>query len=122
MHGVDVTPIMRWDMPSGEVFLGVIEIFILGWLFGAMIAAFYNLGFKESDPRPEQRKKSDYRDLDATNSGKAATCAMQRKPAAEHERSVPVLRLAGRTSSAETLRSSVCVGALCGLRASVPLL
>ena len=44
MHGVDVTPIMRWDMPWWETAVGVLEIFILGWLFGAVIAVFYNLG------------------------------------------------------------------------------
>tara|TARA_R110002096_G_scaffold425301_1_gene633829 strand:+ start:499 stop:657 length:159 start_codon:yes stop_codon:yes gene_type:complete len=44
MHGVDATPIMRWDMPWWETAVGVLEIFILGWLFGAVIAVFYNLG------------------------------------------------------------------------------
>lgn len=48
MHGVDVTPIMRWDMPWWEMIVGVLEIFILGWLFGAIIAVFYNLGSKET--------------------------------------------------------------------------
>ncbi|QEG01506.1 hypothetical protein Mal15_55830 [Stieleria maiorica] len=42
MHGVDVTTIMRWDMPLWETVLGVIEIFVLGWLFGALIAGCYN--------------------------------------------------------------------------------
>ncbi len=42
MHGVDVTTIMRWDMPWWETILGVIEIFVLGWLFGAIIAGCYN--------------------------------------------------------------------------------
>ena len=42
MHGVDVTTIMRWDMPWWETILGVIEIFVLGWLFGALIACCYN--------------------------------------------------------------------------------
>lgn len=46
MHGVDVTPIMRWEMPWWEMIVGLLEIFILGWLFGAIIAVFYNLGFK----------------------------------------------------------------------------
>ncbi len=46
MHGVDVTSIMRWDMPWWEMVVGVLEIFILGWLFGAIIAVFYNLGMK----------------------------------------------------------------------------
>lgn len=42
MHGVDVTTIMRWDMPLWETVLGVVEIFVLGWLFGALIAGCYN--------------------------------------------------------------------------------
>ena len=44
MHGVNVEPIMRWDMPLWETIVGVVEIFILGWLFGAIIAVFYNFG------------------------------------------------------------------------------
>ena len=43
-HGVDWTPIMRWDMPWWEMVIGVLEVFILGWLFGALVAALYNLG------------------------------------------------------------------------------
>lgn len=43
MHGVDVTSIMRWDMPWWEAVIGVIEMFILGWLVGAVFAAVYNL-------------------------------------------------------------------------------
>ncbi|QDV83749.1 DUF5676 family membrane protein [Planctomycetes bacterium TBK1r] len=42
MHGVDVTTIMRWDMPIGETVLGAVGIFVLGWLFGALIACCYN--------------------------------------------------------------------------------
>ncbi len=44
MHGVNVEPIMRWEMPWWEMVIGVLEIFILGWLFGAVVAVFYNLG------------------------------------------------------------------------------
>lgn len=43
MHGVDFTTIMRWDMPWWETILGVIGIFVLGWLFGALIACCYNV-------------------------------------------------------------------------------
>ncbi len=46
MHGWDVEPLMRWDMPWWEAIIGVIEVFILGWLFGAVVAALYNLGSK----------------------------------------------------------------------------
>ena len=44
MHGLDVAPIMRWDMPWWEAVLGALEIFVLGWLFGALVAVLYNLG------------------------------------------------------------------------------
>ena len=43
MHGVDVAPVMRSDMPWWEAIVGVLEIFILGWLVGAASAMFYNL-------------------------------------------------------------------------------
>jgi len=46
LHGWDVTAIMRWDMPWWEAVVGVIETFILGWLFGAAVAVLYNLGAK----------------------------------------------------------------------------
>lgn len=46
LHGFDVEPIIRWNMPWTEMVVGVFETFILGWLFGAMIAAFYNVGIK----------------------------------------------------------------------------
>ncbi len=48
MHGVDVTAIMRCDMPGWEMVVGVLEIFILGWLFGAIVAVFYNMGLKNT--------------------------------------------------------------------------
>ena len=48
MHGVDVTTIMRWDMPWWEMVVGVLQIFVLGWLFGSIIAVFYNVGLKET--------------------------------------------------------------------------
>lgn len=43
MHGWDVEPIMRWDMPWWEAVVGVVEVFILGWLVGAVIAVLYNV-------------------------------------------------------------------------------
>jgi hypothetical protein len=35
---------MRWEVPWWEAGMGVAEIFILGWLFGALMAVLYNLG------------------------------------------------------------------------------
>ena len=52
LHGWDVTHIMRWDIPWWEPILGILETFILGWLFGAVIAVFYNLGMGK-EPRPD---------------------------------------------------------------------
>ncbi len=44
MHGWDVEPIMRWDMPWWEAAIGVLEFSILGWLFGSLVAVLYNIG------------------------------------------------------------------------------
>lgn len=42
LHGLDVSGIIRTNMPIGEAVSGIVEIFILGWLIGACIAAIYN--------------------------------------------------------------------------------
>lgn len=42
-HGLDVSTIVRMNMPGSEAVIGVTEAFILFWLIGACIAAFYNL-------------------------------------------------------------------------------
>lgn len=47
LHGIDVTPIMRWEMPISEMVMGILETFILFWLVGATIAVFYNLGARK---------------------------------------------------------------------------
>jgi len=53
MHGVDVTTIMRSDMPLWEMALGVVEIFVVDWLFGAVIAGSYNCcGKSQAGRRP----------------------------------------------------------------------
>lgn len=43
LHGIDVTTIMRWEMPWWEMVIGILEVFILGWLCGAALAILYNL-------------------------------------------------------------------------------
>ena len=53
MHGVDVTSIIRWDMPWYEMVIGVLEVFILGWLIGATVAVVYNLGLAGKTSRTE---------------------------------------------------------------------
>lgn len=51
MHGWNVEPIMRWDTPWWEAVVGVVEVFILGWLVGAVIAVLYNVtGDREEAP------------------------------------------------------------------------
>lgn len=42
LHGIDVSSILRTSMPFYEMVIGIIEIFVLGWLLGATIASVYN--------------------------------------------------------------------------------
>lgn len=46
LHGLDVSSIVRMDVPLWEAALGIIETFILAWLIGACLAAFYNMTIK----------------------------------------------------------------------------
>lgn len=48
LHGLDVSSVVRMKIPLWEVAVGLIETFILGWLVGATIAAFYNASLKIS--------------------------------------------------------------------------
>ena len=43
IHGVDFSPVVRMNMARWEVLIGTVETFVLFWLIGACIAAFYNL-------------------------------------------------------------------------------
>ena len=43
-HGLNVTPIIRTTIPISSMIIGVIEIFIIGWLLGSTIASIYNIG------------------------------------------------------------------------------
>ncbi len=43
LHGLDVSAILRMDVPLWEAVIGIVETFILGWLVGACIAGFYNV-------------------------------------------------------------------------------
>ena len=47
LHGLDVSTVVRMDVPHWEAGIGIIETFILGWLVGACIAGFYNATIKE---------------------------------------------------------------------------
>lgn len=42
LHGLDVSTIIRMNVPLWEAAVGLVETFILGWLVGACIAGFYN--------------------------------------------------------------------------------
>ncbi len=50
IHGIDVSSIMRWEMPWWEMVIGVLQVFIIGWLFGSAVAILYNWA---SVPRDE---------------------------------------------------------------------
>ena len=47
LHGLDVGPVLRDQVPTGEVLLGLTSTFVLGWLAGALFACFYNLGRRD---------------------------------------------------------------------------
>ncbi|WP_373056394.1 DUF5676 family membrane protein [Zunongwangia sp. H14] len=46
LHGLDTSKIIRMDVPLLEAFLGIVQTFIISWLVGACIAAFYNAQLK----------------------------------------------------------------------------
>ncbi len=46
LHGLDVSSMVRMDIPLWEAGLGIVQTFILGWLVGACIAGFYNATIK----------------------------------------------------------------------------
>ena len=48
-HGIDVTTIIRMDVPIWEAFIGIVETFLLGWFLGAIIAAIYNFSLGGKD-------------------------------------------------------------------------
>ncbi|MEJ5962981.1 DUF5676 family membrane protein [Pedobacter immunditicola] len=45
-HGIDTTSLIRMNVPFWEVCMGIIQVFIIGWLVGACIAAIYNITSK----------------------------------------------------------------------------
>jgi hypothetical protein len=42
LHGLNVSSIIRMNVPLWEACMGIVETFILGWLIGATVAALYN--------------------------------------------------------------------------------
>lgn len=47
LHGLDVRLIIRMDVPFQDTIIGIIETFILGWVFGAVIGVVYNFGTED---------------------------------------------------------------------------
>ncbi|WP_242928447.1 DUF5676 family membrane protein [Pontibacter vulgaris] len=47
LHGLDVSAVIRMDVPLWEALVGIVETFILAWLIGACIAAIYNATIKQ---------------------------------------------------------------------------
>lgn len=44
LHGLDVSGIVRMEVPLGESLMGLFCTFLLGWLVGSSIAWIYNIG------------------------------------------------------------------------------
>ena len=55
LHGLDVEPIIRWEIPVWETALGLVLTMVLGWLAGATCAFAYNLSL----PRVENNEDDD---------------------------------------------------------------
>ncbi len=47
IHGLDVSGLIRTDMPVLDALTGVIQSFVLAWLVGASIAAIYNTSVRD---------------------------------------------------------------------------
>ena len=46
-HGIDVTTVIRMEVPLWEILLGIIETFLLGWFLGARTASVYNFSLQK---------------------------------------------------------------------------
>ena len=49
IHGVDFSSILRHDMAASEMTIGIVEVFVIGYLMGATIASIYNFHFVRFD-------------------------------------------------------------------------
>lgn len=47
LHGLDVGPIVRMNIPWWEGLIGIVQTFIVAWLTGACIAAIYNASLRQ---------------------------------------------------------------------------
>lgn len=50
LHGLDVSAIIRMEVPAIEFIIGLVESFILGWLVGACTAGIYNFSLHSKMP------------------------------------------------------------------------
>jgi hypothetical protein len=41
-HGIDITQIAKSSVSIGSIIIGLIEVFILGWIIGWLFAVVYN--------------------------------------------------------------------------------
>ncbi len=48
LHGLDVSSIIRTEIPLSEFFIGIVASFILGWLTGAIVAWVYNFSLRSN--------------------------------------------------------------------------
>lgn len=46
LHGLDVSTVIRMNIPLWEAGLGIVQTFVLGWLVGACIGVLYNWQLK----------------------------------------------------------------------------
>jgi hypothetical protein len=46
LHGVDITTVVREDMSIGEMALGLAGWFVIGSIFGAILATAYNVALR----------------------------------------------------------------------------
>lgn len=46
LHGIDVSSVIRMDVPLLETLIGIVQTFVIGWFIGASIAVFYNAQFR----------------------------------------------------------------------------
>jgi hypothetical protein len=49
LHGLDVSSVIRMNVPLLEALIGIVQTFIIGWLIGASIAVFYNAQLKSKN-------------------------------------------------------------------------
>ena len=49
LHGIDISSVIRMDVPLLETLIGIVQTFVIGWFIGASIAVFYNAQFR---PKP----------------------------------------------------------------------